>query len=653
MKEKYINYTEKKIKNHFFEIKVKEDLLIFNLKNAVPFTKNFLIVKNRKTGKRIRKPLKKNKASISIKEIIDIGEYGNYDIYTETHVFKKIFLKRIRFVMHNSSKLLFDKKYKKQFESFSTNFYNLSFRFRDALFIAKAVEIKKVNNEILLNGEVELFSKVNFDTIEILLKLSSERYIFPCAWECEDELIKFNSKIKFNVNSEDLDEEYELIIRLKNNGVIVAENNIKVDNLCEISDKFIECIDNDESGNNISSLCIANKRFNLAFHVILKNNIGKFKDNHDKFYKILPEIDDKKIIFLESFHGKSYSGQPKYIYEKLVELGYENQFYFIWSYEGNLKIPGNPLVINRQYSQYKKLLKKSDYWINNLSFPIYKHNKNIIYLQTSHGTPYKIMGADIKTYFKNVNVGKVLKDSKTWDYLLSSNEYSKKIFKRAFKYNGEIIHKGFPANDVFYRDNTDRINRIKENITIPNDKKIILYAPTYRDYEIYDENSKSNQLLNFKKLHDELSQDHIIITRFHYLISQNLFLSDELKDFVFDLSDYDDITDLYLISDILITDYSSSFFDFAHSKKPVLFYVPDYDEYCIIRGLYEEIRDKLPGPELYSSEELIYSLKNIEKVKDEYEMKYESFYNEFCSSGHGTAAEDVIYTIFGENLNEH
>lgn len=140
----------------------------------------------------------------------------------------------------------------------------------------------------------------------------------------------------------------------------------------------------------------------------------------------------------------------------------------------------------------------------------------------------------------------------------------------------------------------------------------------------------------------------MLIVRMHYLISKNLELSDEMKEFIIDLSDYDDISDLYLISDILISDYSSAFFDFAHSRKPILFFVPDYERYSSFRGLYQEVKDNLPGPEIETNEELIECLKNIESTKEEYKGKYDSFYNKFCNLGHGTASEDVIDIVFSE-----
>ena len=276
-----------------------------------------------------------------------------------------------------------------------------------------------------------------------------------------------------------------------------------------------------------------------------------------------------------------------------------------------------------------------------------KENDETVYLQTTHGTPYKRMGEDIETNSKKINKGRVLVESDTWNYLLSPNDFSKDVFKRAFKYDGTIINKGYPANDIFYQNNEKKMEELRKSLNILKDKKIILYAPTYRDYEEDSEKQKMfNLLMDFKDFYKNLSEDYVLIVRLHYILSKDLEIEDEMKDFIIDLSNYNDIADLYLISDILITDYSSVFFDYAHSKKPILFFVPDIETYSEFRGLYAEVQENLPGPEIYTNQDLIDSIKNIDNISEEYKGKYEIFYEKFCNLGHGTSAKDVVDIVF-------
>lgn len=660
MKKLLLDYSKKIGHKHYFDIEEGEDKLIFQLKNGIPFFKKYLIFKHRKSGKRISKELKSSKAEISLNEMNEMNELGVYDIYLKINVLNKyFFIKRTKFTLKNGNLLISDKNNYRTIESLQTRDYNLSFRYTNSYFVAKAIDLKKENNSLLLNGEIELFKDLNFDSVEIQIPLNNSRKYIPCEYEVNDKIVKFTANIYFELDEEEnINNKYPINIRLKDKDIIIDSNKIKANKLCQfnkIEDKYLEYIENfnEKDNSDICSLCYVNNYSNLSFYIIDKNNIKRLMKNEEVIYNFFYNRDDKKLAFFESFKGKSYSGQPKYIYEKLLELGYDKYLNFVWSYDGNLDIPGNPIITSRDSDNYNRFLKGSKYWVTNISFPILKEDEETIYLQTTHGTPYKHMGSDIQTNNKNIPKGRVLLESGTWNYLLSPNNFSKEVFKRAFEYDGTIINKGYPANDIFYKDMEEEKEKIRTKLNIPKDKKIILYAPTFRDYEAHTKkDSEFTIFLDFKKLFDNLSDEYILIVRLHYLLSKNLKLSKELEDFIIDLSDYDDIADLYLISDILISDYSSAFFDYAHSKKPILFFVPDYEKYSKFRGLYSEVKETLPGPEIYSNDELVESIKNINKISKEYNEKYNIFYDKFCNLGHGTSSDDVVRIVFGDVKNE-
>ncbi|MDO5815961.1 MAG: CDP-glycerol glycerophosphotransferase family protein, partial [Methanobrevibacter sp.] len=137
--------------------------------------------------------------------------------------------------------------------------------------------------------------------------------------------------------------------------------------------------------------------------------------------------------------------------------------------------------------------------------------------------------------------------------------------------------------------------------------------------------------------------------RTHYFISNNLDLS-KFKDFAFDVSGYEDIAELYLISDILITDYSSVFFDYANLKRPILFYTYDLDKYSnLLRGFYLDIHNDVPGPLLFTTSEVIDAIENIDDVSRQYNEKYEEFYNRFCYIDDGNASKRIVEKIWGRN----
>ena len=150
---------------------------------------------------------------------------------------------------------------------------------------------------------------------------------------------------------------------------------------------------------------------------------------------------------------------------------------------------------------------------------------------------------------------------------------------------------------MYHPDREEIAADIKRKLNIPEGKKIILYAPTWRDDEYYGRGEyKFSLKLNLGLLKKELGDDHIVLLRTHYFIADHLDTTG-VEDFAINVSKYDDITELYLISDILITDYSSVFFDYANLRRPILFYTYDLDKYRdMLRGFYLDIEKDVPGP---------------------------------------------------------
>lgn len=240
--------------------------------------------------------------------------------------------------------------------------------------------------------------------------------------------------------------------------------------------------------------------------------------------------------------------------------------------------------------------------------------------------------------------------SRRWDYLSSPNAYSSKIFKRAFKFEKTMLEFGYPRNDILYnRNNKEDIDQLKKAMRIPNDKKVILYAPTWRDDDYFARGKYNFELqLNLRKLKEKLGNNYIILLRMHYFIANQIDIT-SYKGFAYDFSNYDDIAELYLVSDILITDYSSVFFDYANLQRPILFYTYDLEKYRDqLRGFYLDIEKELPGPLLMQTKEVIDAILNIDQVKDEFKERYKVFYNKFCKWDDGKASKKTVAEVFKE-----
>ena len=277
--------------------------------------------------------------------------------------------------------------------------------------------------------------------------------------------------------------------------------------------------------------------------------------------------------------------------------------------------------------------------------------KEQVFLETWHGTPLKKLVFDMDDVFSATPKYKMIvySQSRNWDYLISDNPFSTEVFQSCFLYDkGKILETGYPRNDILYASNRDELAAsIKAKLGIPEEKKIILYAPTWRDDEFYDQGEYKFQLkLDLKYLRKELGQEYMVLLRTHYFIADSIDVTG-MEDFVVNVSKYSDIADLYLISDICITDYSSVFFDYANLRRPILFFTYDLEKYRdVLRGFYISIEDDVPGPLLFTNEEIVDAVKNIDKIEEQYKDKYDQFYEKFCSFDDGHAAERIVERVF-------
>ncbi|QFT90683.1 CDP-glycerol:poly(glycerophosphate) glycerophosphotransferase [Bacillus sp. THAF10] len=384
-----------------------------------------------------------------------------------------------------------------------------------------------------------------------------------------------------------------------------------------------------------------------------KSRQSLYKELYSKFMIKMP-IRTNRVLF-ESFAGKSYSDSPKAIYEELLN---EKQNYdLIWVFNDTSKqIPGNAKKIQRNSLAYYYYLATSKYWVINARMPnfVIKREENV-YLQTWHGTPLKRLASDMKEvrmpgttterYKRNF-----FNETQKWDFLVSPNSYSTEIFRRAFKFNKEFLEFGYPRNDSLYLESEQkaaRTSELKDSIGIPKDKKVILYAPTWRDDEFHSKGKYKFEIkLDLQKMQESLGEDYVVILRMHYLIAENLDIS-EFKGFAYDLSTYEDIAELYLISDLLITDYSSVFFDFANLRKPILFFTYDIEKYRdTLRGFYMDFEEEAPGPILRTGEEVLEAILNIDEIEEQYHAKSLDFYNKYCEFDNGLASNNIIKQVF-------
>lgn len=373
------------------------------------------------------------------------------------------------------------------------------------------------------------------------------------------------------------------------------------------------------------------------------------------FYRIMCVVLPVKRnrIVLDSNLGKSYAGNPKYIYEYMVTHGYDKKWNCIWFYENEkYEIPGRSRQVKYGRLRYLYYMATAKIWVFDSRQPEFLiRRKNTCYIQTWHGTPLKKLALDLEDVFM-VNESDIdrykegfAKNAHSWDYLISQNPFSSETFRRAFDFKNEMLEIGYPRNDILFRDNTpERIKERRRELGLPEDKKIILYAPTWRDDEFSAENKyEFRPKISFEQLQKELGADYVIIVKYHYLIMDAVDWS-PYEGFVYHFDQSRDIAELFLVSDMLITDYSSVMFDYSLLKRPMFFFAYDLYKYRNeLRGFYFDYEKEMPGPISETTEQLIQHIRCYDA--SQYDERYRLFAEKYNPADDGSASERIVQLI--------
>ena len=419
--------------------------------------------------------------------------------------------------------------------------------------------------------------------------------------------------------------------------------------------------------NKIKARLIDIAKKNTFFRTILRKTLLT-KNKIDYFrFKTKYNVDDKVILF-ETFGGRNYSCSPKAIYEQMLKMNEFSDYQFVWAFvepeKHNIKQDDRTKVVVSKSKEYYKYCAMAKYWIVNSIMPEHVSKKpKQIYVQCWHGTPLKKLRCDIEVTGSVLNTIEEIRkrndiDAKRFDYFISPSKFCTEKFISAFnlKNLGKeniLIEKGYPRNDFLFNYTEKYVNDLKEKLGIPGGKKVILYAPTFRDNQHESGLGYTYSLnIDFDKLRDKLEKDYVIIFRTHYFVS-NSFDFNKYSGFIFNMSNHDDVNDCYVLSDIIITDYSSVFFDFANLKRPMLFYMYDLEEYKEqLRGFYFDIEETLPGPIVKTQQELEQEILNIDNYMEKYKEKYEAFNKKFNYLDGDNCSKKVIDAIFKGDINE-
>lgn len=349
------------------------------------------------------------------------------------------------------------------------------------------------------------------------------------------------------------------------------------------------------------------------------------------------KTDNNLVLF--TAQAKKFNDSPKAIYMYMLEHGMTDIYHCVWAVDDPQKydIPGNADVIVMDTMQYFKTALRAKYWICsvNIERGLHFKKKNTRFLNTWHCVPTNYMG--------NAVGSRKDFDWRKTDFICYSGNFEKPIIIRdCVAYEKNLLPSGLPRNDELFHVNTETIKQKRNKIGIPEGKKAILYAPTWRDSNDLGKDYDMTVPINWDNWRKELSQDYVLLVRTHPLTTK--LLNVEFDDFVRDFSNYPDVNDLMIAADIMISDYSSIIFDYSILERPIICFGYDYDEYVKQRGFYFDLDKEFPSGIVRSEEDVLKLIKSMD-YQEQCE-KTKAMKNKFVEYG-GCATEECINALFG------
>ena len=388
----------------------------------------------------------------------------------------------------------------------------------------------------------------------------------------------------------------------------------------------------------------------------------------DGYYRAQRMRSLRDAILFISFKGKHCADSPRAIADELRRRDDGREH--IWAVaDWSVPVPDGAAAVLIGTQAYFDALGRSRYLVANDHMPrTYSKRAGQLYVQTWHGTPLKRIGYDIgepKFASGGGYYDYLAHDVAQWDLLLSPNPFSTPIMREAFRFTGEICETGYPRNDALAASHpangetgprepgrTDLVSgraaQVRRLLGLPPGRRVAMYVPTWRDGQFDDSGRyRLDFRLDLHAARQRLAAGYVLLIRGHHLMASGIPTITE-PGFALDVTSYPDIADLLLVTDVLITDYSSVMFDFAPARRPMLFFAYDLEQYRDeVRGFYFDFEAIAPGPLLATSDEVISVLADIDAVAARYRKAHAEFVARFCPLDDGKAAERACDRIFG------
>ncbi len=343
-------------------------------------------------------------------------------------------------------------------------------------------------------------------------------------------------------------------------------------------------------------------------------------------------------IFFESYHGQSASSNPRGIDRAVARMRPDLTRY--WSVvDASVEVPdGATAVLEGSEAWWQARASSRVIVVNDWLRSRSRRRPDQTVIQTWHGTPFKLLGLD-RPGVPLRAVLAIRRERARWSIMLAQNQYSADVFRSAYDFEGPVWLEGYPRNDMLRAGDDEAVRR---RLGIAAHATVVLYAPTWRD----DRPAKIDHL-DVARFSRDLGSGYVTLIRGH---SRSVQPGSEIEAAgVLDVTTYPDIADLYLIADVLVTDYSSVMFDFSVTGKPMFFFTPDLQHYRDdVRGFYFDLAAEAPGPVLSDPHELVRAILN--RDASAYAERYAAWTAKFNPRDDGHAGERVVRRMLAEGI---
>jgi CDP-glycerol glycerophosphotransferase (TagB/SpsB family) len=283
-------------------------------------------------------------------------------------------------------------------------------------------------------------------------------------------------------------------------------------------------------------------------------------------------------------------------------------------------------------------------FVNNVNFPNHLVKRDgSVHVMTHHGTPLKTMGLDLRNSpVAQMDFDALLRRCARWDFSVSQNHFSTEIWERVYPTQYESLDVGYPRNDVLVNATEGDVAAIRAQLGIEPGRTAVLYAPTHREFR-----SSYVPVLDVERVAEALGPDHVLLVRAHYFYGADRRLTElHRAGRIRDVAAHPSVEELYLAADVLLTDYSSSMFDYAVLDRPIVIHAPDWEAYRTLRGVYFDLMTEHPGLVTRTEAEVVDALRSGAAWAEPAAQARAAFRERFCSLDDGHAAERVVRRVW-------